>query len=78
MTLESECQHLGAALKGEAECLREFTEDVTHEGHAKQVANMLTHAERTVSLAELELGAKRCLIRNQLPMAVDLTSIFDT
>ena len=75
---ERQCQHLRAALEGEAECLRELTEDVAHESHPKQVSYMLTHAKRAICPAEVELRAERRLVWNQLPMAVDLASIFDT
>lgn len=38
---------------------------------------MLTDAKRTIGLAELKLRAKWRLVGDQLPMAVDLASVFD-
>lgn len=39
---------------------------------------MLTNTKCAISLAEIELGAKRSLIGNEFPVAVNLTGIFNT
>ena len=77
VALECESQHLGATFEGKSEGFREFSEDVGLEGDLEQVSDMVLDSKSALGLAEVELRSKWCLIRDQLPMAVDFAGILN-
>ena len=77
VALEGESKHFRASLQGESESLGELAENVTLESDLDQVADVLVDAEDSLSLAEVELGSERRLVRDELPMAVNLTCVLN-
>jgi len=78
VTLEGQCEHLRAAFQGEAESFRELSEYVALEGDFDEVTNILIDTKYTLSLAEMEFGAERSLVWDQLPVAVNLSGVLNT
>jgi hypothetical protein len=77
VALESQCQHLGAALQRKAEGFRELAENVRLEANDYRIFLVGLDAKGAFSLAEAKFGAEWGVEWDELPVAVDLASVFD-
>lgn len=78
MTLEGQSEHLRAAFQGEPESFRELSEYVALKGDFDEITYILIDTKYTFSLAEMEFRSEWSLVRDQLPVAVNLSGVLNT
>ncbi len=78
MALESEGKHLGAAFERKPKCFAELAQNVGKERNLNQVALFFLHAKCSFIFAKFEFRAERGFVRNQLPVTVNFTGVFNS